>query len=366
MEPAPPTVVTVTSPADILGLLPYRLGFHPRESIVVLCLQGRRRRDTLVMRVDLRPPADDAAVARDVVERAAQVEASGVVIVCYTDAECDSDADADDPARDVSAAALARSALVDALRQGFTRTAIEVVDALLVRGDRWWSYCCSDSTCCPPTGSRLSAELTPAARHYAAESVGRGAAVLPDRADLARTIRPSSDAAEVGARERGTAAARGAFDGDIAHQGADGVRMLVLSMLRRLVERWTAGCRDLRPDDAAMILLGLRDKRARDEAATLVLECAPEALLAVLVALARHADDAVAAPICTVLAWVAYSEGDGALANVAIERALDCEPACELARLIEGGLEAMVPPDQLRRVTALVREDLRTGGSGQN
>lgn len=346
MDPATTTVVKITSPADVLGVLPYRLGFHPSESIVVICLQGPRRRDTLVMRLDLAPAEYDDAFARDVVERAARAEASAVILVCYTG----TDAEPGD---------LPRRALVDQLVHTLGDRGIDVADALLVRSGRWWSYCCDDSECCPASGSPLPPELTPAAAAYAAEAVLRGDVVLPGRADLGRSVRPSLHPVAVAVRRQAAETAAQTLVDAVDRGGVTALRLLVLETLRRLVAAWCEGSCDLVPEAAATILIGLRDKQARDEAIILLVGEEPETLLALLVALAQAAEDADAAPICTVLAWVAYTHGDGALANVAIERALDAEPAYELARLIEGGLDAMVPPAEVRHVTEQVRHDLR-------
>ena len=86
-------------------------------------------------------------------------------------------------------------------------------------------------------------------------------------------------------------------------------------------------------------------------------------LLALLGALARHADLADAAPVCTVLAWVAYAHGHGALANVAVERALESDPGYEMARLIEDALSRMITPTEIRLLTADVRRDLQAAES---
>ena len=59
MDATAKTIVKISSPADILGVVPHRVGFHPAESIVVVCLHGPRRRDGLVMRLDLAPPEHD-------------------------------------------------------------------------------------------------------------------------------------------------------------------------------------------------------------------------------------------------------------------------------------------------------------------
>jgi hypothetical protein len=110
---------------------------------------------------------------------------------------------------------------------------------------------------------------------------------------------------------------------------------------------------------SARVVLGLSLKSARDEAATLLLDADSDVLLALLCALARHADLADAAPVCTVLAWVAYADGHGALANVAVERALEADPGYEMARLIEDAMSRMISPSAIRALTVEVRQDLQ-------
>src|SRR5687767_7576432 len=84
---------------------------------------------------------------------------------------------------------------------------------------------------------------------------------------------------------------------------------LPAALVHSLVRRWVDGSRVLTAEEAGQVILGLGLKSARDEAATLLLDTDGEVLLALLTALARHAHLADAAPICTVLAWVAYAHG---------------------------------------------------------
>jgi hypothetical protein len=52
---------------------------------------------------------------------------------------------------------------------------------------------------------------------------------------------------------------------------------------------------------------------------------------------------------------VAYARGHGALASVAAERALRCEPGYSMAKLLLDGMDRMVTPSELRDVSASVR-----------
>ena len=89
-----------------------------------------------------------------------------------------------------------------------------------------------------------------------------------------------------------------------------------------------------------------------------VLDDDADTLLDLLGALARQAEDADAAPVCTALGWVAYAHGHGALAAVAAERALRCAPDYSMARLLLDGLDRMLGPEHVRAVSEAVRAEL--------
>ena len=63
----------------------------------------------------------------------------------------------------------------------------------------------------------------------------------------------------------------------------------------------------------------------------------------------RFDDWAIAAP-ATLLAVSAWVRGDGAMANIALSRALSADPDYALAGLLSEALAACVPPDGIRQV----------------
>ena len=73
--------------------------------------------------------------------------------------------------------------------------------------------------------------------------------------------------------------------------------------------------------------------------------------LAMLLAVARSTPDVDAAQICAVLALTAYARGDGALAQVAIDRCLTGAPGHKLARLMLGAMTAGMPPAAMLTLT---------------
>lgn len=339
---AAPTVVKLNSPADILGVLPHRVGFHPTESLVVVCLHGPRLRDRLVMRLDLPEPHHDHRLAEEVESRLTERGADGAVLVVYT--ECAA-----------PASGLAREPMLRALRRRLRAVGIEVVDALLVREGRWWSYICRDQSCCPAEGTPIPAAPTAAASLYAAEAVSRGAVVLPDRAALERSVEVrASDAVMVEALDE----ALWDLVDLLTDKNVEAVRREVLGTVDRLIARWSEGDTTIGPREAAVVVLGLRYKTLRDRVMTLVLDHDAHLLSALFTELAGRTPDEIAAPVCSVLAWTAYAAGSGALAGVAAERALRVEPGYEVAELIMAGLQSMQPPDTIHKVSALVRADL--------
>lgn len=345
MEPAAQTVVKLSGIEDILGALPYRIGFVPTECLVLMCLRGPRRRDELVVRVDLAPPEHDEAVSAPLLAAVARVQASAAVVVCYTDGADDEEG-------------LPRRQLVDGLVQQLLEREVDVVDAVLVRGGRRWSYHCDNEACCPSTGTPLPVELTTAADRYVAEVVHQGRAPLPDRAALAASIRPPGNVIAQTARSQAYDRAEDVVMSLIGEAGPTALRQRTLALLDEVLHRWAEGTHEVSSDEAALLALGFRDRQARDEGMTLALDHL-EVFLGLFVELARYADDPDAAPVCTMLAWAAHAHGQGALAAVAVERALDCEPDYYLAQLLQAALAGIMRPEPIREVIEHVRDDLR-------
>ncbi|MCW2666792.1 MAG: uncharacterized protein JWN57_1754, partial [Frankiales bacterium] len=107
----------------------------------------------------------------------------------------------------------------------------------------------------------------------------------------------------------------------------------------------------------ARLAVSLEDVRVRDEVLTLVLD-RPDELGLLLAALCRLATAPYDAPVATVLAWAAYANGDGATAEVALDRALRTVPGYGLGLLLQQALDAQAPPALLRRVLACTRAEL--------
>ena len=150
--------ITLRGPGDVLAVLPYQLGYHPRSCVVAVSL--RDRRVGLVARTDLPPPEHAGTVVDALVGPLLRDGATSVIVIGYED-----EPDASQPSL---------LALVERLE----RAGIDVVDVVVVRDGRRYSPTCSEP-CCPPDGVALP---DPADVPAVAELVARGRSPLASRA----------------------------------------------------------------------------------------------------------------------------------------------------------------------------------------
>lgn len=296
-------IFTLDNARDILRAIPHILGFHPVRSVVFLWLSGNRL--VLGQRVDLLTaddlePASRALWLEAVWAPAQAVNAESVVITFFVDSvdELSSSANSE----------LDTDLLSDLLAQAPVR----VIDVLFSAPDGWRdSYGVRHSW--DPEDPRAERLLT---EYFGYEpQIAREALSL----DPVAPIRPPSR------RAPGLA-----------------VRIRTVSLLVA-AERGT-----LSETEVATIARGLRDVTCRDHALALMLDHSPRAL-------ARAWDDVVirlpwtwAAPLATLTALAHWLSGDGARANIALERALADDPSYALAQLVESLVVNAVHPQQVR------------------
>lgn len=309
-------------------LVPLLVGFVPHQSVVVVGLDGQRQVGP-TLRGDLlaRELADEQA--RHLADAVRRAGARRALVVVLTEEPDDG--------------GLPRRGLARQLVAALQDRRVPVDDALLVRAGRWWSYTCRGD-CCPASGTPLP-DRTPALDHVAAQAAYAGRAVLADRSELVASIAP---AVGQGPARRLHEQAHEAFRRAWRRDGA--------ATARDALERWSAalsgwGDAPVAQDDreAARLVATLQEPQVRDAVAAHLLD-RPEPLQALLRQLCRRTVAPYDGQVCTLLAWVAYCSGDGALALVALERALASDPACSLAGLLLRLVEQQVPPAQLRAV----------------
>ena len=305
-------VARLSSPGDLVATVPSLCGFVPQDSLVLLSLRGARRRLGLTIRLDLPPPAAAVDVVGALVGRVVQDGGSAAVLVVYADA----------PERQ----------LAELVQASCEAAGVRVVEALHVAGGCWTSYLCA-GPCCPTDGTPVGE----APALVQAEHALDGRAVLGSRDELVRALAPPPWPVDVTeARAQWAACSLGQ------------ARCAGVALARDALAEVAAGG-SVSPAAAAGLAVALHDVQVRDEVATWALD-QDDVLLALVEQVARQVGAPWDAPVCTVLAWVAYSRGDGARANVALERALRSDPTYALALLLQSGLDGALPPAEVRRL----------------
>ncbi|HEX3823409.1 MAG TPA: DUF4192 domain-containing protein [Mycobacteriales bacterium] len=336
MSKRSPEVVKISSPGDLVLAVSQMLGFTPTDSIVTLCTHGRRRRFGLTLRFDLEVGCVPDQLAAVLETRVRHQKADGVFVVIFGDGPV---LDGVLPYREVADEVAARMGDL-------------MLDVLLVADQRWWSYLCQDAGCCGPGGTPID-DQSSGATAIAAAYAFAGQVVLPDREALVASVAFDSD----------PGGARAAVEAALARQSRQGEPARVLAV-RTLVERLIRAGSDPRTavtdGDAAELAAFCHDVIVRDEVLVQAIEPEPrEVLLRVLRDAVRRVPPPYDAPICATLAWVAYATGDGALANVALDRVFATDPDYSLGLLIFDSLNAQVPPTMLEQVMREAGRDLR-------
>jgi hypothetical protein len=264
-----------------------------------------------------------------------------VLLVVVTDA-------ADEPGGE-GGPDLPRRGLVHELVTTLYEHAIPVRDALLVRRGRWWSYDCPRRCCEPAEGTPLP--TGPGA--LAAASVASGQVVVGDRSELeARLERVDPEELVLVrstlltvAQARATRAREAGWE-----RVEEEAWHAVLGAVADRRPGSPAGTALLPVEELARVLWGLQHRAVRDRALGLALTADAPAAEALWTECTRRAPFMVAAPPATLLAVSAWLRGDGAMANVALLKALDSDEDYELARLLSAGLAECMPPAELRKV----------------
>jgi hypothetical protein len=362
MTPTDLTTLSVRSTPDLLAAVPYLLGFHPADSAVVVALRGPRI--VFVARGDLPdpvPPDPDPAApgpARaGIGEPGGGPDGPGGLAARLTAVVARQDVDATivvgygTPDR--------ADPMLGALYVALDEVGLPVLDVLRVTGNRYWSYACADPGCCPPEGTPFDTSTS----QLAAAATFAGQVALPDRDTLVRQLDPVDGPARYAMREatrrarnrlqrlldRASAAdPRGRRRVDPRHRRKDGprgrqgvVRRAGRSAVSLAMRRYRAGGR-LTDDEVAWLSLLLLHQPTRDDAWRRT--DGEDWQLALWTDVLRRAEPELVAAPASLLAFAAWCAGQGALANVAVERALDARPDYPMALLLSRALRAGMPP----------------------
>ncbi len=298
-------------PADVLAIVPYLLGFQPIESLVVIALEGPRKRFGPIFRLDLVGESEDVLGQADqALTIIARYQFDRVLIAALT---------ADRERAD---------AVVAPLLVALGGLEVRVEEAVVADGSRWWSYLCHNSDCCDPAGTPYDVTTSPAA----AMAVFEGMSTAPDRDSLRQQFAAlperQRDVDECAVELSGTSPAGPPAD--------------VPGLVRRCL-RDPGG---LAAHEVAELALAVQMITQRDEAWLLISRTNAEAHLELWRTVMRQVPDRLLAPVGSLAAFAAWVTGRGVLASHALDRVLAVDPDYSLARLIGKVLEQAMNPEQ--------------------
>ena len=376
------TTIHLSGPADVLAVLPYQLGFHPRDALVAVSLHGTRM--GLVQRIDLPPPEHVLDAVTAMIGPLRQDNPLAVLLIGFEEREGES------------------RAMLDEMSRVCSAHGVEVHDRMVVRGGRWYNLDCIQS-CCPTEGRELPA---PSEVPAVAEFVGRGICPLPDRSALADRVeissplvsravstladewlalrREATDVDESGLRYKGSELNGTESELDEAESELHACRASELAVWSRVLcdQDDAEPVQALPPQDLALLAVSLTDVDLRDGLIAwlcpgtlppelidpMLFDQMSQALLEPvwldgdrgdveqvmalqriehrLCELCAALPDEWAVSTLTVLASFTWWRGDGALTRIALDRALRVDPQYRLAQLLERMVDLAIRPER--------------------
>jgi hypothetical protein len=336
-------------------VIPGLLGFHPARSLVVVGAGPPRGRIQVTFRYDLPEPPDAGGAAKIAAHAAAVLDRHQLTLAIAVGYG---------PGPMVTPVA-------DALVAELRRADITLHDILRVENGRYWSYTCHDPNCCPAEG----VPFDPAAHPAAATMTSAGNKALRDRAALAATIAPVGGLAEESMRPAIRRAERHAADlireGAASGRKGAAVQRVIAEGLRAVSEAigiYRRGGKIASDDRIAWLAISLTDLRVRDDAWARMVPEHVEAHLRLWTDIVRRVPARYVPAPASLLAFAAWQAGNGALANVAAQRALAADPGYSMALLLLDAIGAGIPPSAARLpmtpeevADSYARAELRSG-----
>ncbi|MGW0389797.1 DUF4192 domain-containing protein [Streptomyces sp. NPDC003042] len=351
--------ITLRSPAELADALPYMLGFHPSDSLVMVAVHGEGGRFGGRLRVGIpTAPAEWEETARQVAdclvrgsERRGGKPDGIVVFLCQ------------DPSGGESGQRVMTRLrpLAQRLRLACGALDVPVLEALCLSGGRYWSYTCHDDECCPAEGKPLA---LPGTSVMAATATFAGLQVRGSLKEIESRLTPLRGGQAAGQEEALDRAAAALVPKILDGATREEVGAETLALARTLMRRLTLappaaggpGADDwddalLGHDEAAAVILGLQDREIRDIAAEWMEDDEAAPALRLWRALARRCVGAyaehAAAPL-TLAGWVSWSCGDEPTARIALTLALRADSEYRFAQLLHHACNEGIDPEGLR------------------
>ncbi|PXX54564.1 uncharacterized protein DUF4192 [Nocardia tenerifensis] len=350
----PDSAVYVEEPGEVIAALPAMIGFPPERSLVVLVLRSTPARGDgaiidAVVRFDLdqdggRRRLRAGMVAQCILQICAHDDVAEVLAIVVDDRAVEPSARRSELGERCGSGRF--EVLIDALDRRLAAQDILLAGAWAVCAiepeQSWWSLVGPD---------RRGALPDPATSAVALSHVLDGRQIRASRAELTALVEVDVelrdqvaavlDSALSIARDRYARAVRRGDPSDYSRHALDYVLWQIAN---------TESGVELMVPELAELAASLRDRAVRDAMFALAVgdhAVAAEGMWAALTRALTGRDRAEAAAL---LGYSAYVRGDGPLAGIALEAALDADPDHPMATLLEASLMIGMRPDQLRRL----------------
>ena len=290
----------ISSPRELIAAIPHLLGFAPDDSLVITALAENRVAS--MVRIDW--PAAELVLTGSLSRYAKTIEDKDIVLAFYCDGVLED---------------------FSAINTIFISN--DVLDVLQITQNRWRSHLCTDVECCPANGRDVIAETAV----VDAEFIYQGSSPFASRDDLVDLLSPQT----LDTSERAECAqAFSALTADLDVpteiewflQACDAAEKASYAVLAR----GARACNEIR----------IRDGLLRSAFDSLEVRMKIRSWL--MTNLCQIPESHVASA-ATVLAGVVWLDGNGPLARIALDRALDADPEYSLAQLLDTALVNAVP-----------------------
>lgn len=323
-------MTTLTSPHDLLAAIPFLIGYHPTDSLVIVSL----KEDCVGMAMRVDYPSIEGVDSTDafdaLVYHLVREGAEGALVVAYVPNDRSDGAE-----------------ILENIAIALTRAEIPIRESLLITNGRWRSVLCGDQECCPVQGNELP-EIS--SSRVAVEQVADGRPMpYGNREGMAESIAPLSLATDADfiaqvEQSRIDPQADQLECGQLQSSQRGGA-LAVLDLASRFIAGSLGG--DIADDQrlSALVLGSLSDIQVRDFALGSHDEISIEIYWTMWRYLVRIAPSGFVAPVASLLAALSYEKGEGALAQRCLDRALADDPSYSLAALLRRVFSAGWPPE---------------------
>jgi len=316
---------TLTSAHDLITAIPFLIGFHPTESIVLISIKDEAI--GLAMRIDL-----PHKLGSDEIDLLAhhflREEADAALLVAYMpDGRDDGDS------------------LLISLGAGLMRNGVDIQESLVVRSGRYRSIICRDQSCCSPQGNSLpDIESTEIAAEHVVAGIPMPYANIEE---LKESLAADPSSLDLEWSDQVSRFFIGEDSETLQELRRDGIETMNL-----LLDEFRMGRGVSERVLVARMIGRMSDVQVRDYALGVHSEDTFDIYFTIWRELLRLAPRGYVAPIACIVAAMSYENGDGALAQKALDRAFTDDERYPLAGLLRRVFNAGWPPEsfaQMRR-----------------